>query len=139
MSTKAETNLQWAIDRFASDTPGVISTQTVSSDGMHLAASGSVDEVSSDQMAAICSGMVSLADSAADVHGIAPTSRMLVEASNGWIIISRISHRATLAVVAQKTADIGMIGFEMAELAETMGDLLSPELIESLKNGLSVQ
>lgn len=130
-------DLQWAIDRFVHETPGVVSAQTVSADGMFLAAAGSIDDVGGDQMAAICAGVVSLTDAAAGLHNVEPVKRMLIEAAGGWIILSRINERSNLAVVTEKSGDIGMIGYEMNELAESMGNMLSPALIDRMKNNFA--
>ncbi len=136
-TSKTGTELNWILNQFVSETPGAISAQTVSADGIHLAASDGLTDISCDQMAAICSGLASLTDGASDLHQIAPVARVLIEAETGWIVVSRISSRASLAVVARKDSDLGMIGFEMAQLAEATGNILSPDVIAALKNSLA--
>ena len=136
-ASKTSTELNWILNRFVEETPGVTSAQTVSADGIHLATCGGQTEVSCDQFAAICSGLASLTDGAADLYQIAPVSRVLIEADSGWIIVSRISSRASLGVTASKDSDLGMIGFEMTQLGEAAGAILSPDVIAALKNSLA--
>lgn len=131
------TDLNWLLETFVEETPGVVHAQTVSADGMDLARSSSLNSVQGDQLAAIASGLASLTDSAADVLDVLPVKRQVIEAEDGWILISRISSRASLTVVTRSNADLGLVGFEMSRLADRAGDVLSPEVIARLKNSLS--
>lgn len=132
------TDLSWLLDSFVEETPGVVHAQTVSADGMDLARSASLSSVQGDQLAAIASGLASLTDSAAEVLDVLPVKRQVIEAEDGWILISRISTRAGLTIVTESNADLGLVGFEMTRLAEQAGEVLSPEVIARLKNSLSV-
>ncbi len=138
MNAAPETRLSWLLDRFADETPGVRHAQTVSADGMHLAGSGDLEQTDADTFAAVASGLASLCDSAADVFGLEPVIRHVVEAAEGWILITRISSRASLAVVTDRDADLGLVGYEMTLLTERAGEVLSPDLIDALKNPLDV-
>ncbi len=131
------TDLNWLLETFVEETPGVVHAQTVSADGMDLARSSSLNSVQGDQLAAIASGLASLTDSAAEVLDVLPVKRQVIEAEDGWILISRISSRASLTVVTRSNADLGLVGFEMSRLADRAGDVLSPEVIARLKNSLS--
>lgn len=131
------TDLHWLLDTFVEETPGVVHAQTVSADGMDLARSSSLDSMQGDQLAAIASGLASLTDSAAEVLNVLPVKRQVIEAEQGWILISRISTRAGLTVVTRSNADLGLVGFEMSRLADRAGEVLSPDVIARLKNSLS--
>ena len=129
--------LSWMISTFVEETPGVVHAQTVSADGMDLAHSSSMNSVQADQFAAITSGMASLTESAAETFGILPVVRQVIETDLGWILTMRVSSRASLAVVADQSADLGLVGYEMTRLAEQAGEVLSPEVIAQLKNSLT--
>lgn len=131
-----ESQLNWLLDRFERETPGVRSVQTVSADGMHLACSSHMDRATADTFAAVTSGLTSLCESASDVFGMTPFIRQIIETGTGWILLSRVSSRASLAVIADADADLGLVGYEMTVLIEQAGDLLSPDLIESMRNSL---
>lgn len=130
--------LDFLLDRFVQETPGVRHAQTVSADGMHLASSRGIDATQADQFAAIASGLASLTDSAADTFGMHPVVRQAIETANGWILVARVNSRASLGVVCGADADLGLVGYEMALLADKAGSMLSPEVIERLKNSLGV-
>ncbi len=131
-----EARLGWLLDRFARDVPGVRHVQTVSADGMHLASSADLDATAADSFAAVTSGLTSLCETAGDIFRMHPFVRQIIETGNGWILLSRISSRASLAVITEPDADLGLIGYEMTVLTEQAGQLLSPELIQSVRNPL---
>jgi predicted regulator of Ras-like GTPase activity (Roadblock/LC7/MglB family) len=131
-----EAKLSWLLDRFVEEIPGVQYVQTVSADGMHLASSDNMDRTMADTFAAVTSGLTSLCESASDVFEMTPFVRQVIETGAGWILLSRISSRANLAVITTLEADLGLIGYEMTLLIEQAGELLSPELVESMRNAL---
>lgn len=128
--------LGFILQSFVDDTQGVLFAQTVSADGIHLAASKGYDAPSHEVFAAIASGLASLTDSAVSNFGLGRVNRQIIEATNGWILVSRISHTAAMGVVASASADLGLVGYEMTLLTQRLGDVLSPELIEQIKNGV---
>ncbi len=132
------TDITWMITSFVDETPGVLHAQTVSADGMSLAHSTGMSGVQADQFAAITSGLASLTESAAETFDILPVARQVIETESGWILIVRVSDSASLAVVTEHSADLGLVGYEMTRLAEQAGSVLSPEVIAQLKNSLSV-
>ncbi len=131
-------DIDWMLTRFVDETPGVVCTQTVSADGMDLAHSAAMTQVQADQMGAIASGLASLTESAAETFDVLPVVRQVIEAAHGWILITRISTRASLMVLAEHDADLGLVGYEMSRLADQAGEVLSPEVINDLKNSLGV-
>jgi predicted regulator of Ras-like GTPase activity (Roadblock/LC7/MglB family) len=131
-----EERLHWLLDRFEDETPGVRAVQTVSADGMHLTCSSGMDRTAADTFAAITSGLASLCESASEIFEMSPFVRQIIETATGWILLSRISPRASLAVITGPNADLGLIGYEMTVLIEQAGELLSPDLIDSMRNSL---
>ncbi len=134
----SSTDLDFVLNRFVEETEGVRFAQTVSADGMHLAASGGVDSARHDTFAAIASGLASLTDSSVDLFGIGAMQRQIIEASNGWILLSRVSVTASLGVVADRNSDLGLVGYEMTRLSRQLGDALSPEVVDRLKGALGL-
>ena len=136
----ASTNLDldFVLNRFVEDVEGVVFAQTVSADGMHLAASSGTDSACHDTFAAIASGLASLTDSSVELFGLGVMHRQIIEASNGWVLLSRVSETASLGVVAGRNADLGLIGYEMTRLAKQLGDALSPAVVDRLKGALQL-
>lgn len=136
-STASESvDLDFVLNRFVDDTEGVLFAQTVSADGMHLASSSGFDSARHDTFAAIASGLASLTDSSVELFGLGAVTRQIIEASDGWVLLSRISNTASLGVVARRQADLGLIGYEMTRLAKQLGPALSPAVVDRLKGSL---
>ena len=131
-------DLDFVLNRFVGDVEGVLFAQTVSADGMHLAAAAGSDSARHDTFAAIASGLASLTDSSVELFGLGSMHRQIIEASNGWILLSRVSHTASLGVVAERQADLGLIGYEMTRLSKQLGDALSPAVVDRLKGALQL-
>lgn len=134
----SSTDLDFVLNRFVEDTEGVRFAQTVSADGMHLAASAGSDSARHDTFAAIASGLASLTDSSVDLFGLGAMQRQIIEASDGWILLSRVSATATLGVVADRQSDLGLVGYEMTRLSKQLGEALSPDVVDRLKGALGL-
>ncbi|MGH3915721.1 MAG: roadblock/LC7 domain-containing protein [Pseudonocardiaceae bacterium] len=118
--------LDWLLTDFMRGTPGVRHTLVVSGDGLPLATSVSIDTTLSDQLSAATSGLVSLAKGAAHLLSLAPVNQTIVEMTGGYLFMTSISQGSTLAVVAERQCDMGLIGYEMTMLAARVGHALTP-------------
>jgi predicted regulator of Ras-like GTPase activity (Roadblock/LC7/MglB family) len=118
--------MDWLLVDFSRRTAGVRHSLVVSRDGLRLAASERVDIGLADQLAAISSGLLSLAQGAARAFAAEPVQQTIVEMAGGYLFVSSISEGAVLAVFADRYCDIGMIGYEMTLLATRVGHLLTP-------------
>jgi predicted regulator of Ras-like GTPase activity (Roadblock/LC7/MglB family) len=56
-----------------------------------------------------------------------PVTQTILEMEGGYLFVTAISHGATLAVHAERSCDIGMVGYEMTMLAARVGHVLSPQ------------
>ncbi|MGI9645119.1 MAG: roadblock/LC7 domain-containing protein [Ilumatobacteraceae bacterium] len=133
MGTAAD-NLNWLVARFVEQVPAVRQAVVVSSDGLGLAVSDSVDREAGERLAAVSSAMIGLAYGSAGRFGAGAVSNVIVEMENGWLFVTGIRDGSLMCVVATKAADIGTIGYEMAVFAERAGDVLTPEVREELKS-----
>lgn len=136
--TVSASDLDFVLNRFVEDTEGVRFAQTVSADGMHLAASAGSDSARHDTFAAIASGLASLTDSSVDLFGLGTMQRQIIESSDGWILLSRVSATASLGVVANRNSDLGLVGYEMTRLSKQLGEALSPDVVDRLKGVLGL-
>ena len=55
-----------------------------------------------------------------------PVRQTIVEMAGGYLSVTSISEGSVLAVLAERTCDMGMIGYEMTLLAARVGHLLNP-------------
>ncbi len=137
LSTEA-TNFGWLLDNFVRTVPGTRHTLVVSADGLLMAMSDQLDRISGDQLAAIVSGMSSLTRGASrQLHG-GNVRQSIVEMDNGFLFLMNVSNGSVLAVVAEPTCDIGLIGYEMAMLVSRTEATLTPQLISEMRGSLPI-
>ena len=84
-------NVNWMLARLVQDTVGVDHAICVSSDGLLMAASSTLDRAAADQLAAIVSGLTSLSEGAARVLELGSTNQIIVDMQRGYMFVSSIS------------------------------------------------
>jgi uncharacterized protein len=118
--------LDWLLVDFVRSTAGTRHALVVSADGLRLATSQAIGEDLGDQLAAVTSGLLSLAQGIASSFGAGPVRQTIVEMSGGYLFLTSISEGSMLAVFAERACDMGMIGYEMTLLAARVGHMLTP-------------
>lgn len=129
-------NFNWLISNFVRSTDGVRDAVAVSSDGLLIAMSEGLDRTSADRLAAVVSGLVSLARSASRYYSFDGLKLIMIEMKRGLLLVSSIADGSCLAVIADEHGDVGLIGYEIAVLVERAGNLLNPSLIAELRESL---
>lgn len=132
MSSEAQ-QFNWLLNQFATDTPGVLHAIAVSSDGLVVAMSHHLDRASADRLAAITSAFLSLAKGTSSVYDMGNTNKVVVDLDRGYLLVSAISAGSALGVLAERTAKLGTLGYEMAMFGNRTAEVLTPALIEELK------
>ncbi|WP_264001384.1 roadblock/LC7 domain-containing protein, partial [Mycolicibacterium gadium] len=98
---RPQTNsLDWLVSNFARDVPGVSHAVLVSVDGLLIAASEQLPRDRAEQLAAVTSGLASLAAGAAQLFEAGQVLQSVVEMAGGYLLVMRVgdgSHLATLA------------------------------------------
>ena len=122
----------WLVDDFVNRVPGVAHALVVSAEGMPLTASAHLPRDRADQLAAVASGLVSLAQGAARCFDAGQVVQTVVELERGIMLLMSISDGSILAVLAAPTCDIGLVGYEMTLLVDRVGQQLTPQM----RNGL---
>jgi len=126
-------NFNWLVSRFARDTAGVIAAIAVSSDGLLIAVSSTLERANADRLAAISSALLSLGNGVAECHPLGEPDKIVVEMIDGYLLVCTISAGCALAVLANKRASLGAVAYEMAVFANGAAVGLTPQLIEELK------
>jgi predicted regulator of Ras-like GTPase activity (Roadblock/LC7/MglB family) len=124
----------WMVSRFAEETAGVVDAIAVSSDGLLIAVSRPQDPGSSERLAAVVSGMTSLAAGAAGNYGLGALNKVIIDMEGGYLLIARIGSGAVLGAVTTSDAKLANVAYEMTLFANRVGTVLSPQLIVELKN-----
>ncbi|WP_454050131.1 roadblock/LC7 domain-containing protein [Cellulomonas sp. Marseille-Q8402] len=137
LSTEAA-NFGWLLDNFVRTVPGTRHTLVVSADGLLMAMSEQLDRTSGDQLAAIVAGMSSLTRGAARQLRAGDVRQAIVEMDNLFLFLMSVSNGSVLAVVADATCDVGLIGYEMAMLVSRTEATLTPQLISEMRGSLPI-
>ncbi|MFD7456995.1 MULTISPECIES: roadblock/LC7 domain-containing protein [unclassified Streptomyces] len=130
----AAADFTWLLNRFATETAGVVDAIAVSSDGLLIAVAQLRERAHSERLAAIVSGLTSLAAGASGNYGLGALNKVIIDLEGGHVLVSAIGSGAVLGVVADKEAKLGNIAYEMTLFANRAGAALSPQLVLELKN-----
>ena len=135
LSTEAQ-QFNWLLSQFAGTTPEVVDAIAVSSDGLLIAMSNTLNRANADRLAAITSAIISLAQGAGRVYDLGNPNKVIIDLDGGFLLVSSISMGATLGVLASRAANLGNLAYEMALFANRAGEVVSPALIEELKGSV---
>ena len=116
----------WMLANFVEQTAGVQGAVAVSSDGLLMAMSSSLDRSTAEPVAAIISGLTSLGQGAAGALGYEGLERIVVAMRKGVLLVASVSDGSAIGVVARNGCDIGAVGYQMTLLVERAGALLTP-------------
>jgi predicted regulator of Ras-like GTPase activity (Roadblock/LC7/MglB family) len=114
-------DLDWLVTRFVSDVTDAAHAILVSADGLLMAASSSIPGDRGEQLAAVSSGLASLAVGAARLFEGGAVMQTVVEMEHGYLMLMSVGDGSNLAVLTSESADIGQVGYEMALLVERVG------------------
>lgn len=137
--TKAE-KLASALHEFIRSSPDLQAAAVVSFDGLAMASALPAD-MDEDRLGAMSAALLSLGEQAAKGLGRGDMRQLFVEGENGFVFLMSARDQAVLAAVADHSAKIGLMLFEMRRAANTIGELLeaAPEADDprELLNGLA--
>lgn len=124
--TAAETQGQydWLVSKFVAETPGVSHAILVSADGLPMAASEQLPADRAEQMAAVASGMASLAAGAARLFQGGTVLQSVIEMELGYLLLMSVGDGSHLAALTGTDSDIGQVGYEMAVLVDRVGRMI---------------
>lgn len=137
-TTQNRSGFVWLLDELVRSTPGTRFALVVSADGLLMTMSQGLDRTSGDQLAAIVSGLASLTRGAARELGGRQVAQCVLELDVGFFVLMNVSGGSVLAVAAEPTCDVGVVGYEMAMLASRAQTTLTPQLVADLRRELPV-
>ncbi|MFF4950824.1 roadblock/LC7 domain-containing protein [Streptomyces chattanoogensis] len=119
-------SLDWMLENLLQKTPGARHALVLSRDGLKLCHSKELTVDQADQLAAIASGIQSLSHGASVEFGdgTGGVRQAMTEFHGGLLFIVEAGNGAHLALIAVEDADVGLIGFNMNELVEQIGEYL---------------
>ncbi|WP_307796327.1 roadblock/LC7 domain-containing protein [Amycolatopsis sp. 195334CR] len=125
-STLANGGFAWLITDFVKRVPGAAHAVVVSADGLMLAHSRGLPKDKADQLAAVASGLTSLARGASKIFEGGTVAQTVVEMANGFMFLMSVSDGSCLAVLGAPDSDIGLVVYEMTLLVDRVGKQLTP-------------
>jgi predicted regulator of Ras-like GTPase activity (Roadblock/LC7/MglB family) len=120
-------DLDWLLESLLARTPGTRHALVLSRDGLKLCRTAGLTVDKADQLSAIASGIQSLSHGASIEFGDGSggVRQSMTEFHGGLLFIVEAGEGAHLAVLAAEEADAGLIGHNMNELVEQIGEYLS--------------
>lgn len=121
-----DNSLTWLLQRLLERTPGTRHALVLSRDGLKLCWTEHLTLDQADQLAAICSGIQALSQGASEEFGdgTGGVRHSMTEFHGGLLFIVMAGEGAHLAVIAEENADPGVVGHQMTELVEQIGEHL---------------
>jgi len=135
LSQEAKT-FNWLLDSFTSGTAGVLEAIAVSSDGLLMAMSAIKDRANAERLAAVISGLTSLAGGASISYRMGAINRVIIDMEEGYLLVTAISNGSVLGVMADRSANLSTLAYEMTLFANRAGAALTPRLIVELRNAV---
>lgn len=120
-SSGDERDLDWVMSRFVEEVPDAAHAILVSADGLLMASSTSIPSERAEQVAAVSSGLASLAVGAARLFEGGAVMQTIVEMEMGFLMLMSVGDGSNLTILTTEEADIGQVGYEMALLVDRVG------------------
>lgn len=124
-SPSREPDLGWLLSGLVERVPHTRSAVLLSSDGLKKAVSG-LDVQSAEQLAAIASGLFSLArGTGVKFDGNDVVRQVIVELDGTVLFVASAGSGSVLAVLAGRETDAGVLGYEMSQLIKSVRPFLA--------------
>jgi predicted regulator of Ras-like GTPase activity (Roadblock/LC7/MglB family) len=121
-------DLNWLLQNFVERTPEVSHALAISTDGLVLAYNHALPRDRADQLAATGSGLVALLSGAARFFDAGSMISNVTQLEGGFMFCISFSEGASLLALASPSCDVGRVSYEMTDLANRMGEVLTPAL-----------
>jgi predicted regulator of Ras-like GTPase activity (Roadblock/LC7/MglB family) len=132
-SSTASSTLTWLLDELVTSVAGARHAVVLSADGLVVERSGRLSRDDADQLAAMAASLHSVARGVGDRFGGGPVRQNIVEMQQAFLFVTAAGKGARLALLADNTADMGMIGYEMNRLVQRV-----PQHLTAASRGESV-
>lgn len=130
-------DITWLLNDFVDKVHGVTHALITSSDGFSLTASAAVTADDAEQLAAITSGLLSLAGCGAALYDKGECEQIIIRLTRGYLLFMGIGTGAGLAVLTAPDCDMRVVAYEMTRFVTNAGHALTPELRADLRRVLT--
>lgn len=120
----SRSDLTWLLDDLVGRVKQIQDAVVLSADGLLIAVSAGLGREDAEHLAAIASGIQSLAKGAGRRFDGGPLRQTVIEMQSGFLFVTAAGHGACLAVLANEDADVGLVAYEMAMIVTRAGKYL---------------
>jgi predicted regulator of Ras-like GTPase activity (Roadblock/LC7/MglB family) len=118
-------DLTWLLDDLVGRVNETNHAVVLSADGLLIASSKGFSQDDAEHLAAVASGIQSLAKGAGERFGGGTVRQTIVEMQSAFLLVTVAGKGACLAVLSSEKADVGLIAYEMAMLVTSVDEHLS--------------
>lgn len=116
------TTLDWLLDDMTGRLPGVRHVLLLSGDGLVTSTSRKLDRPNAERLAALASGLHSLAAGVGRHFTCGEVRQTMVEFEEGMLLVTTAGDGSRLCVLTTGHADIGQVAYEMTLLVNKVGE-----------------
>ncbi|MGK5451251.1 roadblock/LC7 domain-containing protein [Streptomyces radiopugnans] len=116
--------LDWLLDDLTQRMPSVRHALVLSNDGLVTGAAQSLERSEAEHLAAVASGLHSLARGTGEHFHVGRARQTMVEFDEGVLFVTAAGDGSCLCVLAEAEADMGQIAYETTLLVNRVGEHL---------------
>ena len=124
MTATSPGDLTWLLEHLVTTVDRVRQVVILAADGLTLAHSAGLSQEDADRLAALASGLQSLARGAGQAFAGGEVRQTIIEMGAALLFITAAGEGTCLAVLAEADADAGLVAYEMAVLVKRVGQHL---------------
>ncbi|WP_236243692.1 roadblock/LC7 domain-containing protein [Streptomyces sp. CC228A] len=117
--------LDWLLDDLTSRVAHIRHVLVLSNDGLVTATSSELPQEDAEHLAAVCSGLHSLARGSGRHFGVGRARQTMVEFDGALLFVTAAGEGSCLAVLTSAEADVGQVAYEMTLLVNRVGEHLA--------------
>ncbi|MFD3702183.1 roadblock/LC7 domain-containing protein [Nocardia sp. NPDC058658] len=127
MRNATNAGLDWLIDDLVNRVASVRSAVLLATDGLLIAGSTGLARADAEHLSAIGSAYRSLATGVGNHFDLGPARQTVVELGRAYLLVTEAGPRASLVLIADEDADLGLVAYEMNHVVLQAGPHLSVE------------
>jgi len=113
--------LDWLLDDLVTRVATVAKAVILSRDGLAVGSSDSMTREDSEYMSAAAAAFQSLANGISQQFGGGTVRQTVIEMESAFLFVMAAGEGSCLAVLADQSADVGLVAYEMALLVTRVG------------------
>jgi predicted regulator of Ras-like GTPase activity (Roadblock/LC7/MglB family) len=125
MSTTNARQLDWLLDDLVRRLAGVRHGVVLTTDGLLMGRSTAMSTEDAEHFSALASALQSLARGAGNHFDGGGVRQTVVELDRAVLFVTSAGDNACLALLANATADMGMVAYEMNQVVQRVGEYLA--------------